>query len=85
MVKTLLAVYERQTGNKGTEKSIGGGTYGKLVPRGVAYGAHFPGRDDSMHQKDEHMPLEDLILSIAIYAEAIYELAKNPIEDFTSC
>lgn len=85
LVKTLLAVYERQTGNKGTEKSIGGGTYGKLVPRGVAYGAHFPGRDDSMHQKDEHMPLEDLILSIAIYAEAIYELTKNPIEDFISC
>lgn len=81
LVKTLLAVYERQTGEKAREKSIGGGTYGKLIPRGVAYGAHFPGREDSMHQKDEHMPLEDLIRAIAIYAEAIYELTKNPIEE----
>lgn len=82
LVKTLLEVYENQTGQKGKEKSIGGGTYGKLVPRGVAFGAHFPGRKDSMHQANESMPLEDLILAIAIYAEAIYALVKEEITPF---
>lgn len=29
-----------------------------------------------MHQPNEYMKVEDLINSIAIYAEAIYELCK---------
>lgn len=82
LVKTLLQAYENQTGEKGMEKSIGGGTYGKLVPRGVAFGAHFPNRKDTMHQANEEMPLEDLILAIAIYAEGIYALTKDEIMPF---
>ena len=42
LVQTLLNVYEKQTGLKGHEQVIGGGTFGRLLERGVAYGAMFP-------------------------------------------
>ncbi|WNZ88982.1 dipeptidase PepV [Streptococcus iniae] len=76
LVSTLLAVYEKQTGFKGYEQVIGGGTFGRLLERGVAFGAMFPGDENTMHQANEYMPLENIFRSVAIYAEAIYELIK---------
>lgn len=76
LVKTLLDVYHRQTGLEAHEMVIGGGTYGRLLERGVAYGAMFPDSVDTMHQANEFMAVEDLMRSMAIYAEAIYELVK---------
>lgn len=77
LVKTLQKVYEEQTGEKAELLSIGGGTYARSLKSGVAFGALFPGRPDVMHQKDEFMFIEDLIKATAIYAQAIFELAKN--------
>ena len=76
MVETLLQVYENQTGEKGYEKTIGGGTYGRLMPRGVAYGALFPDSTDTMHQANEFFSVSDLLRCTAIYAEAIYRLTR---------
>ena len=76
IVQTLLKVYEKQTGLKGHEVVIGGGTYGRLFEHGVAFGAQPEGAPLVMHQPNEYMKVEDLINSIAIYAEAIYELCK---------
>ncbi|WP_144698516.1 dipeptidase PepV [Fictibacillus phosphorivorans] len=76
LIKTLQKVYEDQTGKKGELMAIGGGTYARSLETGVAFGALFPGREDVAHQKDEHMFVEDLLLASAIYAQAIYELAK---------
>lgn len=76
LVQTLLAVYEKHTGLKGSERSIGGGTYGRLLKRGVAYGALFPDSIDTMHQANEFLALDDLFRATAIYADAIYELIK---------
>lgn len=76
MVQTLLSVYEKQTGLKGHEQIIGGGTFGRLLKRGVAYGAMFPGYVNTMHQANEFTEVEDLYRAAAIYAEAIYELIK---------
>lgn len=76
LVEILLQVYQDHTGHKGTEKIIGGGTYGRLLKRGVAYGAMFPGYTDTMHQANEFMALDDLFRATAIYADAIYRLAK---------
>ncbi|MGC6769794.1 dipeptidase PepV [Enterococcus sp. LJL128] len=76
LVETLLKVYEDHTGEKGSEKIIGGGTYGRLLKRGVAYGAMFPGYTDTMHQANEFMELDDLFRAAAIYADAMYRLAK---------
>lgn len=76
LVATLLEVYAKQTGLPAHEQSIGGGTYGRIFERGVAYGALFPDSIDTMHQANEFFALDDLFRSTAIYAEAIYELIK---------
>jgi len=76
LVETLLDVYSRQTDVEADEQVIGGGTYGRLLDRGVAYGAMFPDSEDTMHQANEFMAVDDLMNAMAIYAEAIYELVK---------
>lgn len=74
MVKTLLAVYEEHTGLPGYEQVIGGGTFGRLLERGVAFGAQFPGYTDTMHQANEFMDIDDILRATVIYADAIYRL-----------
>jgi succinyl-diaminopimelate desuccinylase len=76
LIQTLKKVYEEQTGEKAELISIGGGTYARSLKAGVAFGPLFPGREDIAHQKDEYMYIEDLLKATAIYAQAIYELAK---------
>lgn len=76
LVQTLKKVYEEQTGEKAELLSIGGGTYARSLKSGVAFGPLFPGRPDIAHQKDEYMIIDDLLKATAIYAQAIYELAK---------
>lgn len=76
LVRTLLDVYEKHTGHKGSERTIGGGTYGRLLERGVAYGAMFPHSIDTMHQANEFIDLDDLFNATAIYADAISQLVQ---------
>lgn len=75
-IKTLLEVYEEHTGEKGKERTIGGGTYGRVLEKGCAFGALFPDRENVMHQPNEYMYVEDIYLATAIYADAIYRLVK---------
>ena len=77
LVSTLLRVYEKQTGLQGHEQVIGGGTFGRLLKRGVAFGAMFPDNVNTMHQANEFADVEDLYRAAAIYAEAIYEIIKK--------
>ncbi|MFK9091134.1 dipeptidase PepV [Bacillus salipaludis] len=77
LIQTLKKVYEEQTGEKAELIAIGGGTYARSLKAGVAFGPLFPGRPDIAHQKDEYMYIEDLVKATAIYAQAIYELAKT--------
>jgi succinyl-diaminopimelate desuccinylase len=76
LIQTLQNVYEEQTGEKAELIAIGGGTYARSLDAGVAFGPLFPGRPDIAHQRDEYIIIEDLLKATAIYAQAIYELAK---------
>lgn len=76
LVQTLKKVYEEQTGEEATLLSIGGGTYGRALDTGVAFGPLFPGETETAHQRDEHIDVNNIIRAMAIYAQAIYELAK---------
>ncbi len=76
LIQTLQKVYEQQTGEKADLIAIGGGTYARSLENGVAFGPLFPGRPDVAHQKDEYIHIKDLLKATAIYAQAIYELAK---------
>lgn len=75
-IKTLLEVYEEHTGEKGDECTIGGGTYGRVLEKGCAFGALFPGRENVMHQPNEYMYVEDIYQATAIYEDAIYRLVQ---------
>ena len=75
-VKTLLNVYERYTGRKGSCQSMGGGTYVHSLKNGVAFGASMPETDNRMHGADEFAVIEELLMSAKIFAQAIVELCK---------
>ena len=76
LVKTLRRVYEEHTGLDSTPLSIGGGTYARTLKAGVAFGPLFPGREETAHQVNEYIHVDDLLKATAIYAHAIYELAR---------
>ena len=78
MVKTLLEIYRKNSGDTQTEPMvIGGGTYARCAKNIVAYGALFPGDADLMHQKNEFLEISRLKLMTKIYAEAIYKLSQG--------
>ncbi|WP_059393270.1 dipeptidase PepV [Fructobacillus tropaeoli] len=78
VVKTLLNIYHDQTGLEAHDQVIGGGTYGRLMDRGVAFGALFPDSPDTMHQVGEFALVDDLVRSMGIYGQAIVDLANLP-------
>lgn len=77
LIKTLIQVFEEQTGQRGKPLAMGGGTYAKSMPHIVAYGPRFPGAPVAEHQPNEYIKIEDLILNAKIYAHAIYELSQK--------
>ncbi|HKL61252.1 MAG TPA: dipeptidase PepV [Acholeplasma sp.] len=77
MIETLMGVYKKYTNDhEAKPMTTGGGTFARAMKNSVAFGPHFPGKPTYIHQKNEYIILEDFFLSIAIYAEALYELAK---------
>lgn len=74
-IQKLQSAYEKQTGDNADLLAIGGGTYARVLDKGVAFGMLFPGEKDVAHQKDEFVDIENLLKAVAIYAEAIYQLA----------
>ena len=75
LVTTLMDVYRKHTWDtKNDAFVLGGGTYARCLKKGVAFGLLFPGKEDTMHQANEYLEVEDLLLATAIYAEGIYKL-----------
>lgn len=76
MIKILQKVYEDVTGEKAELIAIPGGTYARAIKNAVAFGPLFPGAEETAHEKDEYIKVDDLIKNTKIFAEAIYELVK---------
>ncbi len=78
LIQRLMKVYREATGDTtGTPKSIGGGTYAKMLPNVVAFGPIFPGDEVREHKPDEFMEISRLMDNCNILAEAMYALATN--------
>lgn len=74
-VKTLLHSYEKFTGVKDAKPlAIGGGTYCHEMKNGVAFGCTMPGTDNRMHGNDEFAVVDELMVSVKIFADAIISL-----------
>ncbi len=78
LVSTLMAIYQEKTGDNSPAMSSGGATFARTMPNCVAFGALFPGADQTEHQVNERLLLNDLYRAMDIYAEAIYRLATTP-------
>ncbi len=77
LVKVLHKSYIKYTGDDKTPLlTIGGGTYARSLKRAVAFGPMLPGRENVVHQVDEYIYIDDLLISIAIFADALKELGK---------
>jgi succinyl-diaminopimelate desuccinylase len=77
LVKTLLQAYTGVTGLTGKPLSMGGGTYARILGNFVAFGARFPEGTSTAHQKNEWIAVDALLKATEIYANAIYQLAKE--------
>ncbi len=76
-IKTLYEVYVKETNDTiNKPMTIGGGTYAKEAKNIVAFGSHFVGKEDHIHEENEKIDLEDLFNSMSLYAHAIYALGN---------
>lgn len=75
LIETLVSVYRAETGDMRPPESIGGGTYARVLKKGVAFGPHFPGSPELAHQADENWEIDHLIRATKIYAKALARLA----------
>ncbi|MBR0127474.1 MAG: dipeptidase PepV [Firmicutes bacterium] len=81
LVKTLMGVYAKHTGDTESKPLvIGGGTYARAMDNIVAFGARFPGEAELGHQRNERISIENLMKLTRIYAEAAYELSKDEVQ-----
>ena len=74
LVSKLLKVYNEEMHTNVKPIAIGGGTYARALPNGVAFGPMFPDQESTIHQKDERVSIELLRKTYDIYKKAIKEL-----------
>lgn len=76
LIKTLVSVYEQETGLEGTPMSSGGATYAKALDNCVAFGAMFPFDEKTEHQENERVNIKNMIKATEIYALSVYRLLE---------
>lgn len=82
IVKTLMKVYRKQTGDLLSKPlAIGGGTYAKEAPNCLAFGSAFKGHEGDIHSPNEYIYLSDFYRQIPIYAAAVMALGELAIKE----
>ena len=77
LVSCLYNAYVEATGDTETKPMvIGGGTYAKSIPGIIAFGCGFPGVDNHIHDANESLIVEELLLQVDIYVQAILNLLE---------
>jgi len=73
-VQRLLRIYEEYTGEPGLCLAVGGQTYAHNIPGGVAFGVGVPGIDNKIHGANEHINMDQLLLSAKMFTRAILDM-----------
>ena len=82
LVRGLLAIYERATGEKARPTIAGGATYAKRLPNAVAFGMWFPGQPYPGHDVNERIAIKDLHRGVVVLLAALDDLAsREPLVD----
>ena len=76
LVKTMIDVYEEESGERKTPGTMGGGTYARAIPNTVSIGTGWEG-DGNAHETDERLKIENLFRMSRIYARVLYRLAQE--------
>lgn len=77
LVSSLMAVYQEKTGDMTPAMSSGGATFARTMENCVAFGALFPGAEQTEHQANERAKIEDFYAAMEIYREAIQRLTTT--------
>ncbi|HJQ38250.1 MAG TPA: Sapep family Mn(2+)-dependent dipeptidase [Thermoanaerobaculia bacterium] len=78
LVRRLMQLYARATGEKQPKPAIsGGGTYAKRLPNSIAFGMWFPGKPYPGHDLDEKIPIDDLQRGARVLIHALTDLATG--------
>ena len=77
LVTSLLDAYRVVTGDTETmPMTIGGGTYAKGIHNTIAFGCAFPNRDYRIHNTNEFVDIDELLMQAEIYVHAILNLMR---------
>lgn len=76
-LKKLAEAYEEETGLKNQFALAYGGSYAKAMKNMVSWGPILPGMEDTCHEENEYIKIEDLITNFNIYRSAITKIAKS--------
>ena len=76
LVQTLLKIYNDATGQNDKPLAVGGATYARALPMGVAFGPVFPDDEKVIHETNERVSLDRLRLMTELYYQAVKELCK---------
>lgn len=75
LVKSLMKAYQDITGDMESEPRLSGGaTYARAMENIVAFGALLPGKEETEHQPNENIVIEDMKIAIEVYIEAFMNL-----------
>jgi|SRR5215212_6093902 len=77
LVRRLMNVYARATGEKAKPAISGGGTYAKRLPNAIAFGMWFPGKPYPGHDLDEKIPIDDLERGARVLVYALTDIATG--------
>jgi len=77
IVRRLMNVYTRATGEKAKPAISGGGTYAKRLPNAIAFGMWFPGKPYPGHDLDEKIPIDDLQRGVRVLIFALTDIATG--------
>lgn len=81
LLKSLMKAYQEVTGDMESEPRLSGGaTYARAMENIVAFGPLLPGKEETEHQPNENMVIEDMKTAIEIYIEAFMNLVVEDEE-----
>lgn len=77
LVKSLMKAYQDVTKDYESRPRVsGGGTYAKALKNCIAFGCEFPNNENNIHDANERVSIEELLLQVELYIHAIIELSK---------
>ena len=76
LIKTLLKIYNEESGENARPQAIGGGTYARALSLGAAFGPETDDEDFHIHQPNEFISLKCVEFLCRTYYRAIKELSE---------